>query len=48
MSPKRTTAGNYDSLLTEIEYATGRSMRIEIGQAPSVFSDPADWDRAYP
>jgi hypothetical protein len=34
MSPKRTTEGSYDSLLTEIEYATGRSMPIEIGQAP--------------
>jgi hypothetical protein len=34
MCPKRTTEGSYDSLLTEIEYATRRSMPIEIGQAP--------------
>jgi hypothetical protein len=26
MSPKRTAQGSYDSLLTEFEYATGKSM----------------------
>jgi hypothetical protein len=32
--PKRTTEGSFDTWLTEIEYATAKTMAIEISQAP--------------